>query len=255
MDMSDPTTIMVVIVVLGIIAAIVLYVFNKRSVIDEDTKRMAVILDPGWQFCSKPTELDPPGTVFRIDEEGRRFKVGDLAVETQKGQEAAGRSIMSGQASVGIMATLFGMDKIGVGAKGKKVERLEFEITDPVKEETSDMALDKVIDPFLEDLSFREDNRYFIIREARMASAMKYFLTEELVNEISGGVPEIENIKVEGEFKKSKEGEYELDQIFDVPLRVMFLPEEIIQLSVGLAQSEADTRLAPVTETLVWEEG
>ncbi|MBA7700807.1 hypothetical protein ES703_109531 [subsurface metagenome] len=193
--------------------------------------------------------------MFRIDDDGRRYIVANLEIKTTKGKEAAGRSFKSGQASVGILASLFGLDKIGIGAKGKKVERLEFEITNPVKEETTDMAIDKVLDPFLERLDYRADNRYFIIREARMASAMKYFLSEQLVNDISGGAPAIENIKVEGQFKRVKEGEYELNQTFDEPMRVMFLPEEIAPISVGLAESTPQLGLAPVTEILIWEEG
>ncbi len=171
------------------------------------------------------------------------------------GKEAVGRSSKSSQASIGTLVSLFGLDKIGIGAKGNKVERLEFEITNPVKEVTTDMAIDEVLDPFLEQLEYRAENRYFIIREVRMASAMKYFLSEQLVNEISGGAPAIENIKVEGEFKRCKKGEYELHQTFDEPMRVMFLPDEIAPISVGLAESKPQLGLAPVTETLVWEEG
>ena len=255
MNINNPTTIVIILAVMGIIAAIVIIIFNRRSSIGKGEKRLADILDPGWQFYSKPTTLDAPGTVFRIDNNGRRYTVGKLDIKTTRGKEAAGRSVKSGQASVGILASLFGLDKIGIGAKANKVERLEFQITNPVKDETTDMAIDEMIDPFLEQLDYRADNRYFIIREARIASAMKYFLSEQLVNDISGGAPAIENIKVEGEFKRRKKGEYELNQTFDEPMRVMFLPEEIAPISVGLAESKPQLGLAPVTETLVWDEG
>ena len=224
MNINNPTTIVIILAVMGIIAAIVIIVFNRSSFMGKGEKRPADVLDPGWQFYSNPTTLDAPGTVFRIDNNGRRYKVGKLDIKTTRGKEAAGRSVKSGQASVGILASLFGLDKIGIGVKGNKVERLEFEITNQVKEETTDMAIDEVIDPFLEQLDYRADNRYFIIREARIASAMKYFLSEQLVNDISGGAPAIENIKVEGEFIRSKKGDYELNQTFDEPMRVMFLP-------------------------------
>ncbi len=255
MDISDPTTIVVILAVVGIIVAIVLIFFNRRNSMGKGEKRLADILDPGWQFYSKPTTLDAPGTLFRIDDDGRRYIVANLEIKTTMGKEAVGRSSKSSQASIGILASLFGLDKIGIGAKGNKVERLEFEITNPVKEVTTDMAIDEVLDPFLEQLEYRAENRYFIIREVRMASAMKYFLSEQLVNDISGGAPAIENIKVEGEFKRGKKGEYELDQTFDEPMRIMFLPEEIAPISVGFDESKPQLGLAPVTETLIWEEG
>ena len=255
MEMSDAKTIILLLVAAGIIAAIVIIVFNRRSVMGKSEKQPAEVLEPGWQFYSKPTTLDAPGTVFRIDDDGRRYIVANLKIKTTKGKEAAGRSLKSGEASVGILASLFGLEKFGVGAKGKKVERLEFEIINPVKEETTDLAIDAVLDPFLEQLEYRADNRYFIIREARLASAMKYIMSERLVNDISGGTPAIENLEVEGEFKRVNKGEYELNQTFDEPMRVMFLPEEIAPISASLSESKPQLGLTPVTETLIWEEG
>ena len=255
MEISDLKTIIFVLAVVSAIAAIVIVIFNRRSAVDKGERRPAEMLEPGWQFYSKPTTLDPPGTVFRIDVAGRRYIVANLEVKATTGREASGKSIKSGQASVGLVASLLGMDKVGIGAKGRKVERLEFEITDPVKEETSDMAIDEVLDPFLERLDYRAENRYFIIREARMASAMKYFLSEQLVNDISGGMPAIESIKTRGEFKQVKKGQYELNQTFDEPMRIMFLPEEIVPISAGLAQATPELGLAPVNETLIWQEG
>jgi hypothetical protein len=254
MDLSNSTTVIVATAIVGIIVVAVIIIFNRMSSLRKGEKKPAELLDPGWQFYTKPTTLDAPGTVFRIDDNGVRYKVGHLAIQTTQGKEAAGKIVKSGQASVGILASLFGLDKIGINAKGRKVERLEFEMTNPVKEETSDTALDKVIDPFLEKLEYRTNNRYFIIRETRMASAMKYFLTEQLINDITGGIPVVEKMKVEGEFTRTKKGEYELNQIFDEPMRVMFLPEEIVTVGVGLAKAKPQLGLARVTEPLTWIE-
>ena len=97
-----------------------------------------------------------------MDDDGRRYIVANLEIKTTKGKGASGRSFKSSQASVGILASWFGLDKIGFGVKGKKVERLEFEITNPVREESTDMAIDEVLDPFLEQLDNRADNRIFL---------------------------------------------------------------------------------------------
>ncbi|MCF7974175.1 MAG: hypothetical protein K9N55_10195 [Phycisphaerae bacterium] len=215
----------------------------------------AEILDPGWQFYPKPTTLDPPGTVFRIDDKGRRYIVDYLEVKTTKGKEASGKIVRSSQASVGLLASLFGVDKVGIGVKAKKIERLVFEIIDSVKEETTDVSIGEVLDPFRAKLDYRADNRYFIIRDTRMASAMKYILSEQLVNDISGGAAALEDFSVEGEFKRLKEGEYELIQEFDGPMRIMFLPEEIAPAGVVLGGGEPPLGYFKVTETLIWEEG
>ncbi|MBA7700808.1 hypothetical protein ES703_109532 [subsurface metagenome] len=55
MDISDPKTIIIILAAVGIIAAIVIIVFNRRSAMRKDEKRPAEILDPGWQFIpSRP---------------------------------------------------------------------------------------------------------------------------------------------------------------------------------------------------------
>lgn len=224
---------------------------------DKREKKLADILDPGWQFYTKPTTLEPPGTVFRIDSDERRYTVETLEVEIITGKEASGRSVKSVETAVGILARLFGFRLFNIGAKRKKVERLYFEMAGSVIEKTTDMAMDRVLDPFIENLKphYRADYRYFVIREVRMVSAMKYYLSEDLVNEMGGGAPLIEGIAVEGKLSRGRQGEYELDQEFAEPMRVMFLPEEITTITAGLAGSRPELGIVPVQEVLFWEEG
>ena len=41
--------------------------------------------------------------------------------------------------------------------------------------------------PFISTMEFRAGNRYFVIRESRSVTAMKFLLTEEQLGEIGGG--------------------------------------------------------------------
>ena len=50
-------------------------------------KRPDNMLPDGWQFYSRPTNLAPPGTIFRIDPEGRRFIVDRLKPVVDSGAE------------------------------------------------------------------------------------------------------------------------------------------------------------------------
>lgn len=254
MNNIDTKTIVIVFTAVLLLVILVLIAFNRRKLISKSEKKIVEILEPGWQFYAKPTTLDAPGTVFRIDKEGRKYTVENLKIVTIKGKEVSGRSTKSGNATIGVIANLLGIEDLGISGKGKKVEKLEFEISDPEKEETTDIAIDEVLDPFLQRLDYRIDNRYFIIREARLASAMKYYLSEQLVNNICGDASRIVNSKVKGEFKRTGKGVFEINQKFNEPMRIMFLPEEITQITAGLAVGKPQLGLAPVTDTLLWEE-
>ena len=62
----------------------------RTPLIDSRTTAPAALLEPGWQFYTRPTSLEPPGTVFRIDKEGRRFAVAEIPTEKTTGTEAFG---------------------------------------------------------------------------------------------------------------------------------------------------------------------
>jgi hypothetical protein len=58
----------------------------------------------------------------------------------------------------------------------------------------------------------------------------------------------LELLKIEINLQQ-KTGQF-INQIFAEPMRVMFLPEKIVPVKVGLAESKSQLRLTSVTETL-----
>lgn len=242
----------IIIIVVGIVTWIIM---RRYSLLGRDKKKMANILPTGWQFYSNPTTLEPPGTVFRIDTKGRKYIVEILKVPTNKGKEAAAKCKEMVESSISILARFLGLKEMDVGTSGKKMEQLEYEIYDPVKEQTTDAGVKDALQVFKEKVEYIADNRYFIIRESRLASGMKYILNEQQFNEI-GGNASVENIISAGSTINSKhEGIYELTQKFPEPMRVMFLPEEIATVAVSLPNLPPELVLKPVNEVLIWEDG
>ena len=83
----DTGVVIGIVVVVVVLAAGVVFVRTRRP---PSAPQAPDLLDPGWQFYSRPTELEAPGTVFRIDAAKRRYIVDSLTVQIQKGDEAVG---------------------------------------------------------------------------------------------------------------------------------------------------------------------
>src|SRR5262245_43803399 len=151
------------------------------------TKREpAALLEAGWQLYAKPTTLEPVGTLFRIDEKRRRFMVDEVPVPTQQGVEAVAKVSERVQANIGFFARFLGLDRYGGKAGAQSTETLEFEIVSPVRQFANDSAMDKALAPVLAAFKYRADNRYYVIRETRSATAMTYRLTRAQLAEIGG---------------------------------------------------------------------
>lgn len=241
-------------VVVIVVAAILVRRWRLRAGGDEGGA--SHILDRGWQFYFTPTTLEPPGTVFRIDAERRRYPVTTLLVQPQVGQEAAGEYTESVAANLGILARFLDLKGVNINVGTAKTERLVFKMDNPDREFVDDLNLDKVLRPFLKELEYRVDNRYFVIRECRRATGINHHLTRSQVDNLGGAAAFAERLALEGTlFKAERNGEYLLQQKFEQPMRVMYLPEEIKPVTAGLAQAKPELGRVPVDETLVFEEG
>jgi hypothetical protein len=260
------TYLLVALVVLAVVVA--WYLVRRSGVRPADVGGGAAppLLDRGWQFYSRPTELEPPGTIFRIDAERRRYIVDTVPVQTQVGVEAFGKHQESVDASLGVVARFFGAKGVNAKLGGGKTEKLVFELQDVAREVAEDADLDAALAPVLRELKYRADNRYFVIRESRRAKSISHHLTRSQVTDLGGEVSVGEAVKLEGTvFEKKADGEYVLEKAFDPALRIMFLPEEILPVDRGLAPQHKSAGpeaveegltldRVPVREPLLWEE-
>lgn len=211
------------------------------------------ILEDGWQFYHRPTTLDPIGTVFRIDAENKRYIVDELNIPSTRGPEAVGRIERHAENGLGILAKLLNIG-VKVNANANFGEKIEFELSKPQREVTKDVDVDVVLDPFLKSLKYRADNRYYLIRECRWASAMTYRLSKDRVLDLGGEAVINDALKVGAKFKMINESLYEIPHDFPEMMRVMFLPEEIKPVSAGLGGDEPELGRVPVNQQIMWED-
>lgn len=244
-------------IAVAIIALVVAAILVRRSRLrsDDDQGGSRRILDRGWQYYFTPTTLEPPGTVFRIDAQHRRYLVDTLPVQIQVGEEVFGEHTESVAANLGILVRFLGLKGVNVKVGTAKTERLVFKMDKPEREVVDDQDLDKVLRPFLKYLEYRVDNRYFVIRESRKATGITHHLTRSQVDDLGGEASLADSLALEGTlFESERSGEFLLQKKLDKPMRVMFLPEEIKPVSAGLAGEQPELGRVPVNETLVWED-
>jgi len=239
-----------------IVAAVVGFVLVRgrrvRSARESDLPSGS--LPPGWQFYSNPTTLEQPGTVFRIDPNGRKYAVDLLKVAIQSGEEAAGKVEESVNATTGMVARFIGLPNVSASVGAQKTENFVYEITNPVREVIPDVEIDKVLPAFLAALDYRRGHRYFVIREARKASAICYKLTQKQIENMGGEVS-IQLLSAKGNiFSSDNSGQYTLEQDFKTPMRIVFLPEEIQPVAQALANEKPRLGLVPVKRPLQWED-
>jgi hypothetical protein len=240
-----------------VLAAIIGYLLVKRARVPSarNAELPTGALPRGWQFYSNPTTLEPPGTIFRIDANGVKYQVASLEVAMTSGEEAVGKVKESIAADSNIVARFIGLPTVSVDVGTSKTEHFVYELTKPVMESTTDAGIDKSLASFLEDFKLRTGERYFVIRQARKASGMRYRLTRKQLDQFGGEVSVSEQLSAKGKVLSSgSSGDYVLEQDFPVPMRIIFLPQEIAYVTAGLAADEPQLGLLPVGEVLHWQD-
>jgi esterase/lipase superfamily enzyme len=210
------------------------------------------MLPAGWQLYSRPTNLEPPGTVFRIDAQGRRSIVERLKPAIDRWPEPGTARTQSIETTISALARLLGIEspRPAIPRGGTRV--LRFEIANSMRESTGDAEISEALKPVLENMEFRAKNRYFLVREVRAASAITFLLSDEEMEELGGDTAIVAMGKAGVTISAREAGVSEVTKTFAERLGVMFLPEEIALVRAGLAAEEAALGSIPVNSTLDW---
>lgn len=239
------------------VLAIIGYLLVRRARVSSarNVDLPAGALPRGWQFYSNPTTLEPPGTIFRIDPEKQRYIVESLPVTISSGEEAVGKVEESITANTNVVARFLGLVNVEADVGAQQTEQFIYEVTSPVMEVVSDVELEKTLPAFMEKHNFRLGHRYFVIRQARRVSAMRYRLTKKQVDNFGGKASVGEQLSAQGKvFSVDNSGQYILEENFKNPMRIVFLPEEIRTITASLGGAKPQMGLMPVREVLSWED-
>jgi hypothetical protein len=241
-----------VVVLAGVIAVALLKVAKTRLSLVGKSKPLGKMPE-GLQFYANPTAHEPPGTIFRIDADRTRYLVKPVPVKVQAAPESSGRWRETVTASTGVLAQLLGVAPATLKIGSERTEEMVFEVSGLIREITYDSDLESVLDTFRKEFKFRADNQYFIIRECWSAKSIDYCFSEKYIQDL-GGEAVVKSVVAKGTlFTHRRTGDYVLKKKFEVPMRVLFLPEAIKPVSAALGRDLPRLDRIPVTKPLVWE--
>jgi hypothetical protein len=208
----------------------------------------------GWQFYRGPTEEEPPGTVFRIDEAGVRFPVKTLEVEARTAHESFPQRNRQLDSNLGLIARLLGVPA-EVDVRASKTESFLIDLDDVTREYIEDVELDRVLAREWSEALVRPGNRYYVIRESLSATAVKIELQEEQVQALGGGGTIDEAAELKGSLHASRShGTYKLNERYGKPRRVLFLPDKLDLSGARDNTARITIDRKPVDEVLDWTE-
>lgn len=123
---------------------------------------------PDFQTFPTPRTFDGPGTVFRIDKKKARYHVLKLTVPVDEGSEEAGSVVQTGRWRFGVALGFLTGARVSAGR--------EHEIVTTLSGGKRQITYDPDIENALRSatIDFKQDNRYFLIRETVAYSAIRH---------------------------------------------------------------------------------
>lgn len=169
---------------------------------------------------SSPRTNGRPGEVYRINENGKRFVVQDIAAIKEKVSEEddlVGRMYFTADELLSLLNLEF--DRLEVVPSEVKILKAKREYT----EQTS---VDKVLygDEKIRELLVDENSTYFIIREAIVSKEVTFRFSHEVVKKIKRGAAALTKVKT----KEEIDFPFEIKKKFKNEKRLFYLEEQIL---------------------------
>jgi hypothetical protein len=211
-------------------------------------------LPPGWQCLLVPSNFDAPGSIFSVDSTGRKFRIADLTGQTgiviQRSPAAFPKIVEKRSLGSNIVIGLLENAIPGVSAKltGTLTSTTNntVEYGDLVYEITYKQAADLAILWFNRNVTPEAGVRYFLVREAYVASRINYDINAETIAALGGETKFMNMVGVNGNLVSNEsKTSYQLKQNLLPPLRTCILPSEFTPV---LAHRMSTTVLWGLTE-------
>lgn len=241
------------------IVALLYWVIFKKKKTGGGPTGVVSLLTLGWEFFPNPTTANPPGTIFRVTPDKRKFHVATLPINYHEALESLGTNFILEATDVNIGARLLGKKNldIKIESSGDRSSKFQFSIESPVREYAGDDEIDEPLASFYKELkkSYRARDKYYIIYETIKGDGMTYELSQNQVMKLGGEaqLKEVLTLK-NAPIKVEKKNNYELKETFKKPMRILLLTEEIRPASYGLSDEELKFERVPVTTAINWIE-
>lgn len=245
--------------IIGVIASIAIAVVTMfiilrwhKITIDDPLKK---ILPPGWQFYTRPTTAEPPGTIFSINKDTKQKSfVTTLPIAIDDCVECAGKYV--NKSTMNVLLRFNGLKTFDITGKGKIDRVVIFEMRDPKGEKIFTEKLYPSFEKWIakEKFYFSTKEKYYVITEATKTDAINYKLTKQQVEILRSRIPLPKNVlKQESKMDSNTVEQMTYPQKFKDEMRVMFCAQEL-KLRLVKGKLELLERV-PIKGVLEFKEG
>lgn len=233
-----------------IIAAVLLYKYMGFS---ENTNTILTNLElaQGWQLKIPPSDSLKAGSIYRVSHDGYFYRVKTLSIPAETIQEAEFNYATKVITNKSILANYLGVAQVG-GDSDQEIQ-LTLALNNIVREVTYDESVDIALEKMWDNIRYRTNEKYYVIRETRAASQIDIYLNKEQVNSLGGKAKIMNSTHANAAIHSADQGRVKIHGQYQVPMYVMYLPEEIKPLSASFNNENPEFEVYPVQGVLNWK--
>ncbi len=215
-------------------------------------------LEPGLQMFPTPRATDAPGTIFRVTPAGVRYDVVDLSPLLQPSVSVETFAVLRDSAVRSIDAGVFLRFVTANTAARTSLNRqiaTEFMLGGARREKITDQQIDLVLQPRLSEITWRPNDRYYVIRETILADSIRVRVDGGAANQLEQDATFRTLIADSVRVNWNRESSYQLVQKFSPAQRVLYKVDRIEPATEGFGgQPVTRVEYVPVSEPLTFSE-
>lgn len=186
----------------------------------------------GFEAFATPRSFDGPGTIFRIDGDGKRFLVGEITFKVKEGVEELPKASSSRVFSLSQFIEALGASATAMPASIKanlsRTATTTIEATTAQRKFVSDDDVVTAMLAWANRAKPNGDSVYYLIRETISTPGLVYKVDKNWLNSVNVDIQTLEVAGYKGEAKASAGDVLEMNRTFSQPLNVWFKAEKIV---------------------------
>lgn len=206
----------------------------------------------GFEAFATPRSFDGPGTIFRIDGEGKRFPVSEITFKVQDGIEEIPKASSSRVLSLNQLLEALGASAAAmpasVQANLSRTATTSIESTTAQRRFVRDDDVVAAMMGWATRAKPNGDSVYYLIRETISTPGLVYKVDKNWLASINVDVQALKAAGYKGEAKASSGDTLEMNRTFSQPLNVWFKAEKIVvKPALGAGPGQYSVERSPVT--------
>lgn len=177
----------------------------------------------GLQVFPTARAYDPPGQIFRVDQNGVTYPELDLGLATQRLPDEFPTFAVSRTSRASLVLGFLG-DVVSGTAVGNRVLNMRMEVSGTSRERLQGVVVDSAVRANLSRLRFDDNSRYYVIREAVVADSVTFVINRAAVDSLGGNakLQQLASARADLVIRASSADTTRLVKRFAQPLRVFY---------------------------------